>query len=147
MAQLNVNFDGNFLQDLGRVADIDRLAPIMIDEALPIVERCLKNLYGKYGIAKKLKIVKAKAMRTGGYNGIVTFKGKTNHYYKKGGRKYPLSEAGHAVFLEFGTDAHGNFGATPAGGFVSKAVAMTENEVKAKMQEVFERELSEFLPW
>lgn len=141
------SFDQNMLQDLDKLANIDKYAPIMIDEALPIVENCLKGLYGSYGIANKLKVIKARALAVGGYLGQVTFKGKTGHYYKKGGRKYPLSTGGLAVFLEFGTNAHGNFPDTPAQGIVSKAIAMTEDAVKQKMQEVFDREFEKELPW
>lgn len=141
MARLEVSFDERFFAELGKLANVDRLAPKLIDAALPIIRDKLRQLYGSYKIAEKLKLIKAKRAKNGGYIGTITMKGDSGKYYIKGKRRYPLSNAGLAVFLEFGTRAHGNFPARPPGGYIAKAVAQTENEVKAKMQETFEEEM------
>ena len=140
MAQLQVEFPDDLFKQLGKMEDIEKHAPKMIDEALPILEDALRSSYSGYGIAKKLKIVRAKKGKNGGYIGIITMAGKTNTYYVKGKTRYPLSNAGLAVFLEYGTRAHGKFPARPPGGYIAKAVAASHDQVAAKMQEVFERE-------
>jgi len=140
MARLEVSFDDGFMTELGKLADVERLAPKLIDAALPIILEKLRQQYGRFRLAEKLKLIKAKGARNGGYIGTVTLKGNTGHYYKKGKGRYQLSNAGLAVFLEFGTDAHGNFPARQPGGYVARAVAAAEDEVKAKMQETFEAE-------
>jgi len=141
MAHLEAKFDERFFAELGKAADVERLAPKLIDAALPIIQEALRSAYGPYKLGEKLKLVKAKAAKNGGYIGTITMKGNTNQFYKKGKQKYRLSNAGLAVFLEYGTAAHGNFPARPAGGYISKAVAASENEVKEKMQETFEKEM------
>lgn len=141
MAQLETFFDERFFAELGKAADVERLAPKLINAALPILERALKSAYGPYQLARKLKLVKAKAAKNGGYIGTITMKGNSGQYYIKGKKRYPLSNAGLAVFLEFGTAAHGNFPARPPGGYISKAVAASEEAIKAEMQKTFEAEM------
>ena len=141
MARLEVSFDDSIFDKLGKMADVERIAPAMINAALPIIQRAVAASYGALRLGSKLKIVAAKKAKNGGFIGTVTFKGSSGKYYVKGKSRYPLSNAGLAVFKEFGTAAHGNFPATPAGGYISRGVASCESEVRAKMQEVFEQEM------
>lgn len=117
--------------------------------ALPILRDKLKKVYSvgnlklAYGPRMKdaaLKILRPIRTKNGGFIGTVTFgKQKTGHYYIKNKQKYPLTYSGLAVFIEFGTKAHGNFPDMPAHGYISKAIAESEEEVKEKMQEEFEK--------
>lgn len=140
MAQLRIDEGDDLLLQLARMGETERIAPMMVDEALPILQSAMQASYAGKKISGKLKIVQAKKIANGGVLGEVTFKGKTGTYYRKGKGKYPLSNAGLAVFLEYGVKAHGNFPALPPGGYIQKAVAASKSAVEAKMQEVFDRE-------
>lgn len=139
MAQLRIDEGDELFAQLERMGETERIAPMMVDEALPILQRAVQTSYAGKKMAK-LKIVKAKKTHNDGIIGVVTFKGKTGTYYLKGKGKYPLSNAGLAVFLEYGVQAHNNFPALPPGGYIQKAVAASKSEVEAKMQEVYDRE-------
>lgn len=150
MAQLEVNFPKELFEELGNAADVYAWSPRLIIAALPILRDKLKKVYAAAGGMRlaygpkmrdaALKILRPIQTKNGGFIGTVTFgKQKTGHYYLKNGKKYPLSYSGLAVFLEFGTKAHGNFPDMPAHGYISKAVAESEEEVKEKMQEEFEK--------
>ncbi len=140
MAQLRIDESDELYEQLERMGETERIAPMMVDEALPILQNAMQAAYAGKKISGKLKIVRAKKIANGGVLGEVTFKGKTGTYYLKGKGKYPLSNAGLAVFLEYGVQAHGNFPALPPGGYIQKAVAASKSAVEAKMQEVYDRE-------
>ena len=140
MAQLQIDEGDELFEQLERMGETERIAPLMVDEALPILRNAMQAAYAGKTISGKLKIVRAKKIANGGVLGEVTFKGKTGTYYLKGKGKYPLSYAGLAVFMEYGVQAHGNFPALPPGGYMQKAVASSKSAVEAKMQEVYDRE-------
>lgn len=140
MAQLRIDEGDELFEQMERLGETERIAPMMVDEALPILQSAMQAAYSGKKISGKLKIVRAKKIANGGVLGEVTFKGKTGTYYLKGKGKYPLSNAGLAVFLEYGVQAHGNFPALPPGGYIQKAVAASKSAVEAKMQEVYDRE-------
>lgn len=137
MAQLELDFDLSFLEKLGSQSQIEEVACKMIDEALPVVQKRVAPKYAALGqghLANKLKIVNAKPAKGGGYIGTITLKGKTGHTYGKDG-KYELSNAGLAVFLEYGTAKN------PAYHCIGSAVAEARAEAESKMQEVFKKEM------
>ena len=150
MAQLRIDSDGidDVLHEMERAnLSLETLCNI-IDSALPLLERSVRAQYAARGIslARHTKICSALIARTGGVIGVVTFRGKyggkaanTGHYYLKGKSKYPLSNAGLAVFLEYGVNAHGNFPALPPGGYIQKAVAAQKDAVIAKLQEGYDK--------
>ena len=39
MANFTFSIDADFVKSLGRMADVDEYAPIMIDESMPILEK------------------------------------------------------------------------------------------------------------
>ena len=45
MAQLEIKFDERFFDELGKAADVERLAPKLIDAALPIVRNALQGAF------------------------------------------------------------------------------------------------------
>lgn len=139
MAQLQIESGEDLFRQLNRLANAEDVGRKMIDAALPVLEDAMRRSYGGK-LPGKLKIVRAKKAKNGGTVGVVTFSGQTGHYYVKGKGRYPLSNAGLAVFMEYGAQAHGNFPATPAGAYIQKAVAAADADVKNAMQAVFDRE-------
>jgi hypothetical protein len=139
MAQLQIEGGEDIFRQLEKLANAEDVGRKMIDAALPVLENAMRRSYGGK-LPGKLKIVRAKKAKNGGTVGVVTFSGQTGHYYVKGKGRYPLSSGGLAVFMEYGAAAHGNFPATPAGGYIAKAVAAADEEVTRAMQEAFDRE-------
>ena len=43
MGKFSFTIPDDFVKQLGNLADVDRIAPTMIDEAMPILERKLKQ--------------------------------------------------------------------------------------------------------
>lgn len=128
MANFSVEGLDDLMKDLGSL-DIDRIAPVMLEEAAPILERNVKNrasVHKETGEMQK-SIKSTKSKRTGdGYSIAVRPTGKD----KKGVRNMEK-----ACYLEFGTSKQG---ATPV---ISLAVRESEDLVAGKMQEVFDREV------
>lgn len=131
MARLNIDFDNDLLKQVSNMAQVDIVAPKMIDAALPIIQKKLseniRNNHQRTGsLAKSIKIKKAKRAKNGGYVGTVT---------PVGNQDDGTSNAEVLIYLEYGRKGQ------PASPVLSPAVASTGNEVIAKMQEVFDREL------
>ena len=133
----NFHMDGidELIRELNRTSDLDRIAPIMIEEALPILEDSLKETaqqevnrgYATGELVSSIK--KSSAMRNQyGYFGIVRPTGKD----KKGVRNMEK-----LAYLHYGTTKQ------IARPVVNKAVFHVEQKVVEKMQEVFNREAYE----
>lgn len=129
MARLDFSFDDEFIKSLGTLAQIDRYAPQMIDEALPIIENKLKMNLRAHSVSgdliRSIKIKKSKRVKNGGYYGSVSPEGKS----ADGTRN-----AEKLVYLEYGTSRQS------AQAVIAKTIQETTDEVNAKMQEVFNRE-------
>lgn len=129
MGRFDFSFDEDFIKSLGALADVERYAPKMIDEALPIIEkRLVVNLQSHKisgDLIRSIKIKKCKKVKNGGFFGSVFPSGKSED---------GTSNAEKLVYLEFGTQHQ------PATGVLAKTIQETQDEVNAKMQEVFERE-------
>jgi HK97 gp10 family phage protein len=121
----------DFIKQLGKLADVDRIAPQMIDEAMPILERNVKSEVSKHIVSgdllKSIKISKAKKNKYG-YYASVRPTGKD----KKGVRNMEKM-----VYLEYGTKKQ------PPRPTLTKAIKDSETAVLEKMQEVFNREVGE----
>lgn len=128
MANFSVEgFDG-LLKELNSL-DIDRIAPAMLEEAVPILEKNVKNTASLHKDTGEMQnsIKPTKSKRTGdGYSITVRPTGRD----KKGIRNMEK-----ACYLEFGTSKQE---ATPV---ISPAVRESEEAVAKKMQEVFDREV------
>jgi HK97 gp10 family phage protein len=129
MGKFDFEIPADFIKQLGKLADVDRIAPRMIDEAMPILERNLKSELAKHrrtgdmiNSVKKTKAGKNKY----GYFAVVRPTGKDS----KGVRN--MEKLAHA---EYGTSKQ------PATPILTKAIKDSENAVMKKMQEVFEREV------
>ena len=149
MANFTFDIPTDFLKQLGKLQDIDRIAPIMIDEALPTLEASFKrNLNGVLKdptgeLLASIKMVTSKKVKNGGYYGYVTAKGASKKkMYKRRDftgavkREEPYRNYQKILALEYGTSKQGP---RP---FITRAIKNAEPEVLRKMQEVFDREVS-----
>ncbi len=147
MADFKFEIPSDFLDQLGKLANVERLAPKMIDEALPTLEASfkrnmqsvMKNPTGE--LMDSIKIFKTREVKGGGFFGYVTAtgaaKGKKYKRQLKGAR---TREEGYRNYqkilaLEYGTSKQVP---TP---FIQRAVSGCETEVLDKMQEAFNREV------
>ena len=140
MADLGFSIPEDYLKDL-LDNDFDELAPQMIDETLPTLETSITRhltsvIHGGTGeLAKSVAVTKPKKTKTDAYIGNVYIKGQSkNHYY--GGashnRKYPVSNALKAIWLNYG-NAHE--GARP---WLTPAVNACQAEILEKLQKKWE---------
>lgn len=126
------NFSVQGLDDLMTGLDsleIDKIAPIMLEETVPILEKNVKNRAEIHKDTGEMitSIKPTKPKRTGeGYSITVRPTGKD----KKGIRNMEK-----ACYLEFGTSKQ------KADPIISPAVRESEDDVAEKMQEVFDREV------
>ena len=131
MARFDFDVPDDFIRQLGNLTDVDRYAPQMIDEAVPILERYVKAETERHKVSgdmyKSIKHTKAGAYTGGGYYATVRPTGKD----RKGVRNMEKM-----AYLEYGTSKQ------PATPVLTKAMNDSEPEVLAKMQEVFDRESS-----
>lgn len=129
MGKFDFQVDPEFLKQLGRMADVERFAPKMINESMPILEANLKSELSRHrrtgdmlDSVKKTKAGKNKY----GYYATVRPTGKD----QKGVRN--MEKLAH---VEYGTKKQ------PPTPVLTKAIKDSEAGVEAKMQEVFKREM------
>ena len=128
MARLELQGIDDLMKGLSQL-DVDKIAPIMLDEAAPILEKAVKKRTAvhKDTGALQASIKPTKSKRTGdGYSITVRPTGKD----EKGVRNMEK-----AAYLEYGTSKQA---ARP---FIGETVRAVEPKVLNKMQEVFEREV------
>lgn len=129
MAKFDFEIPADFIKQLGRLADVDRIAPQMIDEAIPILESNVKSEVSKHkrtgALANSVKKTKANKNKYG-YYASVRPTGKDS----KGVRNMEK-----LAYLEYGTSKQSP---TPT---LTKAINDSESAVLDKMQEVFSREV------
>lgn len=132
MGKFDFEVSASFLRQLGKMADIERVAPKMINEALPILEDSVKNELRKHkrtgDMVDSVKKTKAGQMKNGGYFGTVRPTGKD----RKGVRNMEK-----LAYLEYGTSKQ------PATPTLTKAIKDCEAAVLNKMQDVFNREVGD----
>lgn len=130
MGKFDFEVSAEFIKQLGRLADVDRIAPKMIDEAIPILLENVKSeaAYHKRSedMYKSIKSTKAGKSSKGGYYATV----RPTGIDKKGVRNMEKM-----AWLEYGRKGQG---ATPV---LTKALKDSESAVYAKMQAVFDREV------
>ena len=130
MGKFDFQISPDFLKQLGRLADVDRVAPQMIDEAIPILLENVKKETAQHkrtgDMYKSIKKTKANKTKNGGYYASVRPTGKD----RKGVRNMEKM-----VYAEYGTSKQAP---TP---MLTKAIRDSENAVMDKMREVFSREV------
>lgn len=165
MGKFTFDISDDFVKQLGNLADVERIAPMMIQESLPIIQAKFKSVLSSHSdtgeLVDSIKITKAGKTKNkyGKYFGLVAPTGyskKQNGYLRKGKRGKVLRKNGKlagsekvdggvrdktrnmekAIFLEYGTSK-----GQPARPFISKVINSTESQVLNKMQEVFNREV------
>jgi hypothetical protein len=143
VAKFTFEVDPAFLRSLGRLADIDRIAPQMIDEAIPILEANVKKEIVQHkrtgNMYKSIRRTKAKKIKNGSFFAIVRPTGTANTYMDNSGktheRKKPYRNMAILAHLEYGTSD-----ITPRP-ILTKALEDSRQAVYDKMQEVFNREV------
>lgn len=128
MAQFEIEGIDDLMKDLSSL-EFERIAPIMLEESIPILEQSVKKKAASHKVSGEMlnSIKKTGAMRSReGYYICVRPTGKD----KKGVRNMEKM-----AYLEYGVG--GRQAATPV---LTPAVHAAEEPVLKKMQEVFDRE-------
>lgn len=137
MGKFDFNIPPEFIKQLGKLADVDRIALKMIDAAIPILEKNVKSEVASKPIKSEkdrtkgemlasIKKTKAKQTKNGGFYASVRPTGTDS----KGVRNMEKM-----VYAEYGTSKQDP---TP---MLTKAIKDSESPVLNKMQEVFNREV------
>ena len=137
MGKFDFEIPADFIKQLGKLADVERVAPKMIDEAIPILLENVKSEAAQHkkseDMYKSIKPTKAGKTKSGGYFASVRPTGKD----RKGVRNMEK-----LAWLEYGVkDKDGNKWKQDPTPILTKAIKDSENAVMNKMQEVFEREV------
>lgn len=147
MAIFDLKIPESFERSLGRLAEIEKYAPVMLEEAAPILEKEFVSGIvdaaasgGSGFVAHTVKVGNPKQRKKDGSWYISVFpKGTSSKYHDKRmkvvsrGSSRPRN-AEVAAYLEYGTST---MSGRP---FLTKAKKDAEPAVMKKMQEVFERE-------
>ena len=132
MGKFDFDIPADFTRQLGSLADVDKYAPVMINEAMPILENNVKKELGKHrrtgDMLSSVRTTKAGKTKRGGYYAVVRPTGTD----RKGVRN--MEKLAHA---EYGTSKQ------PPTPILTKAIKDAEPAVLEKMQEVFNREIGE----
>lgn len=127
MAKFDIHGIDDFMKDLSQI-DVERIAPKMLEEAVPILEREVVRECGKHkdtgAMMSSIKPTGASVNQHGHYICV-----RPTGRDEKGVRNMEKM-----VYMEYGTSKQE---ATPV---ISPAVRKAEGEVLDKMQEVFSRE-------
>lgn len=143
MANLEVNFPEDFMKEVLQ-ADTGELCREMVDAASPIMVESMKKEMaavvshdGESEMVNSVKTSKATTTKNGAYISFTgpTGNSKKTYYGKKRKRKYPVSNALKAIWLNYGRKGQ------PARPFLTKATNNAEAAVIAKMQEVYNRRM------
>lgn len=131
MAQFSIRGLGGLEAALERLGRIHEIAPKMLEEAAPILEKEVIRQATPHWVSgdmvKSIKRTKVRSGKTGGYSICVRPTGKD----RKGIRNMEK-----AAWMEFGAKGR------PAVPIITTAVLNATPEVMEKMREVFNREVS-----
>lgn len=130
MGKFGFSIPPDFLRTLGKLEDVDRIAPKMINEATPLLENSVKSnltAHKQSGeMVASIKKTKASRKKDGGYQATVRPTGKD---------KNGIRNMEKAAYLEFGTSKQH---ATP---WVNSSINDCDSEVLDSMRKTFEREV------
>ena len=147
MAEFTFSFPDDLLQQLSRLENTDAVSEKMLTECAPVLEKTMrKHLASHKRTGELLESIKARRPsqnKEGDWSVFVGPSGysTTNMYYAENGRgektnrKYKMSNALKAVWLEYGSS---EITPTP---FLASATKDANNEAVKIMQEVYEREV------
>ncbi|EMS74030.1 HK97 gp10 family phage protein [Ruminiclostridium cellobioparum] len=132
MASFSFEMPTELMNQLEKLANIDEIAPKMINKATPIVADSIKYNVRKHkqsgDLERSVKVKKASNGKSGGYYGKVYFDGY-------GSDKQRTPNDLKANVIEYGTKDR------TAEPFMDKSVNDVEQNVNDAMQEVFNREV------
>ena len=140
MASLGFDIPEDYLKELTD-NNFEELAPEMLNEVLPLLEtsitRHLTSVIqeGTGELANSIAVTKPKKTNTDAWISNVYIKGQSKNYYLGGAshtRKYPVSNALKAIWLNYG-NAHQ--GARP---WLTPAVNSCQSEILEKLQKKWE---------
>lgn len=143
MAKFSFELSPEFLKTLGRLANVDKVAPKMIDEAMPLLTpKLIKEVglhQGTGELQASIKATRAKASPKGGFFASSRPTEKSESYVDAKGkiryRKIPIRNMDKLAYLEYGTSKQAP---RPV---LTTALKDSEDTVLNKMQEVFNREM------
>ena len=127
-------------EQLTRLADLDAIAPEMLNAAVPIATDALKQQVSRHKsnrankhLADSVRAGKPKKRKKGGYGMDVTFSGYDTGHGSSPGQKNKTAQMQKAVALEYGTAKE------PAQPFLSKAANSCKDAVSAAMLDVLRK--------
>lgn len=141
MASFNFHMPDGLQAQLAKLANIDEIAPKMIDEATPILVEAIKKRtpVDTGALKRSVNAREAKQTKTGAWVGEVRFSGKDSkgvyNDLKAGALEY-----GHALH-KYDEAERLDRKEKSKHQFIAPAVKDCEQKVVNKMQEVFEREM------
>jgi HK97 gp10 family phage protein len=129
MGKFDFQVDTDFLKTLGKLAEVEEIAPKMIDEAMPILEKNLKGEMINHKVTSDMidSVKKTKAGKNK-YGFFATVR-------PTGTGSNGVRNMEKLAYLEFGTSDQDP---TP---IITKAINDSKAKVESKMREVFEREV------
>lgn len=143
MGMFDFHFDSELVRQLERLENFDEIAPRMLEEAIPILEKHVKREVAKHkDTGDLLNSIKPTTVDKNAYGWFICvrptgYAKQTSWRYvnsKKGrtaGRTYRLRNMEKLVYMEYGTSQQS---ATPV---LTKALNDARSEVESKMQEIF----------
>lgn len=142
MGSFSLDFPSDFQKIIEDQANMDRIAPKILDETLPIAEAAMKNALQDHNDTGDLlkSIQSKKKSNSNGHFGYVTAigtaKGKTyNRKQRNRTKQEPYRNYQKLLALEYGTSKQN---ATP---FLDKAISDCEDKVIEQAQKVIENEV------
>lgn len=131
MGRFTFSIDPTFIRQLGNMEDVERIAPKMIDGAMPILERNLKRAMEPHRdtgeMIRSVKTKKATMTKNGGFYAVTRPTGTDPETGVRNMEKF--------VNLEFGNSHQA---ATP---MIDKVMNDSEKPVLNEMQEIFNMEM------
>lgn len=132
--EFNIKFPKELQTQLSKIANIDEVAPKMIEAAQPIYVAAIRRRAPKKtgDLEKSVTATKPRKTKTGGWIGTITFKG-TSTRKNKDGTTVKVPNVVKAAVLEYGKRGNEKYKHQ----FIYPATKDCEQEANEKMQEVF----------
>lgn len=148
MGKFDFTFDEELTRQLERMADVDRIAPKILNGAIPILKQHVIKICDKHARTRQLtnSIKKTTAVKNKyGWWVCVRPTGKSNLYKtvkgKTGTRKEPVRNMEIMAHLEYGyEEARSGKHVAPIP-ILTKAINTAKKEVTDKMQEIYNEEV------
>ena len=138
--KMNLLWSDEVTQQLAKLADLDAIAPEMLQSAAPIAADALKQEVSKHKshrankhLADSVRAGKPKKRKKGGYGLEVSFSGYDSGHGSSPSYPNKVAQMQKAVALEYGTAKE------PAQPFLNRAAANCEDAVSTAMQDVMQK--------